>query len=50
MPIQTNYYFDHSVALKGQVAGSGVQEEVSAYADLAIEFGLGVVYDSANAG
>lgn len=50
MPIQTSYMFDHTIALKGQVAGSGVQEDISAYADLAIEFGLGVVYDNANAG
>jgi hypothetical protein len=50
MPIQTAYNFDHTIAIKGQVAGSGVQEDISAYATLAVEFGLGVVYDSANAG
>lgn len=50
MPIQTTYNFDHTIALVGQCSGSGISEKISAYADAAIAFGRGVVYDGANAG
>lgn len=50
MPIQTSVVWDHDVALKGQALEEGLRFDVSAYADLAVDFGVGLVYDSANGG
>jgi hypothetical protein len=50
MPIQTSVVFDRDVALKGQALEEGPRFDISAYADLAVDFGVGLVYDSANVG
>ncbi len=47
MPIQTTYGFTNDGLLPGMVSALTYSESVTGYADAAIEFGLGLVYDNA---
>lgn len=45
MPIQTTVNFKHDPLLQGMVAHARPGEDLTSYADVDIEFGLGLVYD-----